>query len=101
MTAIDHRLQKLRARRSGADRSAAVAADQQVEILRKQLLGEAYERRAGGKPSTRYALGAMQEVDPDYTRISVETASRVENQLRQRLAAEGLGTTYQIGRAHV
>ncbi|HFL5759635.1 hypothetical protein JAK62_09750 [Stenotrophomonas maltophilia] len=96
MTAIDHRLQKLRARRSGADRSAAVAADQQVEILRKQLLGEAYERRAGGKPSTRYALGAMQEVDPDYTRISVETASRVENQLRQRLAAEGLGTTYRL-----
>lgn len=96
MTTIDQRLQKLRARRSGADRATAVATDQQIEILRKQILGETYERRAGGKPFTRYALGAMQEVDPDYTRISVETANRVESQLRQRLAAEGINTTYRL-----
>ncbi|APP74214.1 hypothetical protein BJD12_01870 [Xanthomonas vesicatoria ATCC 35937] len=96
MTTIDQRLQKLRARRSGADRAIAVAMDQQIEILREQLLGEAYERRAMGKPFTRYALGAMQEVDPDYTRISIETATRVENQLQRRLSAEGLNTTYRL-----
>lgn len=93
---INQRLQKLRARRSGADRSTRVALDQQIEILRKQALGEAYERRATGKPFTRYALGAMQEVDPDYTRISVETATRVQNQLERRLSADGLNTTYRL-----
>lgn len=93
---INQRLEKLRARRSGADRSTRVALAQQIEILRKQLHGEAYENRAGGKPFTRYALGAMQEVDPDYTRISIETATRVQNQLERRLPAEGLTTTYRL-----
>jgi hypothetical protein len=93
---IDQRLQRLRARRYGSDRSERVTFDQQLQILRKQLAGEAYEKRAGAKPYTRYALGAMQEVDPDYTRISIETAERVENQLKRRLASEGMNTVYRI-----
>jgi len=93
---INQRLQKLRARRFGTDRSTRISFDQQIEILRKQALGEAYERRASGKPFTRYALGAMQEVDPDYTRISIETAARVQGQLERRLPLEGLVTTYRL-----
>ncbi|URK86358.1 hypothetical protein LP421_03830 (plasmid) [Rhizobium sp. RCAM05350] len=53
-------------------------------------------RTALDKPNTRYALGAMQAVDPDYTRISLETADRVGNQLLTRLEGEGIYVEFRI-----
>jgi hypothetical protein len=84
---IEERLSSLRTRRKGADRLAVLAADSvtYADYQHKMPLVEAWEQRVGGKPYTRYALGAMQEVDPDYTRISMQTAERVAGQLGQRI----------------
>ncbi|QVQ35351.1 hypothetical protein KHQ08_00165 (plasmid) [Pseudochrobactrum algeriensis] len=46
---------------------------------------EAYQKR-GTKVATTYALGAMQQVDPDYTAKSYEEGERVRNQLEKALA---------------
>lgn len=79
------RINRLRSRRSGLDRSALVAMDAKDFIVNRSLTQEVWERRAKDKPNTTFALGAMQEVDPAYTRISLETAERVSNQLAKRL----------------
>jgi hypothetical protein len=86
---INERLSSLSARRKGADRLAVVTADSMAydSYQRKLYVPESWESRAGGKPYTRYALGAMQEVDPDYTRISMQTAERVANQLGKRVGS--------------
>lgn len=84
---INERLSSLSARRKGADRLAVLTADHLAydSYQRKLYMPESWESRAEGKPYTRYALGAMQEVDPDYTRISMQTAERVANQLGKRV----------------
>lgn len=83
---IDERLSKLNARRKGTDRLERVAAASQIDVLNKSFLDESYQRRATSQKHTQYALGAMQEVGPDYTRISLNTAERVGQQLEQKLA---------------
>jgi hypothetical protein len=93
---IEDRLRRLKARRTGSDRSSQVAAAQQLEILAKILAGEDYERRQADKPYTRYALGAMAEVDFNYTRISHETADRVQSQLARRLPSHGLDIEFRL-----
>lgn len=89
---IDERISSLRTRRRGIDRVEVLAADGMAfdSYLRKMYLQETWEKRAGNKPYTQYALGAMQEVDPDYTRISMETAERVANQLGRRVGGFNL-----------
>ncbi|MBI6750958.1 hypothetical protein [Pseudomonas syringae] len=83
-TSINDRISRLRSRRSGLDRSSVIAMDAKDFIVNRSLTKEAWENRAKDKPSTTFALGAMQEVDPTYTRISIETAERVSNQLSKR-----------------
>lgn len=80
-TPINERINRLRSRRSGLDRSAVIAMDAKDFIVNRSLTKEAWEHRVKDKPNTTFALGAMQEVDPTYTRISIETAERVSNQL--------------------
>jgi hypothetical protein len=82
---IDERLRALKTRRSGADRLDRVATASVQDVLAKSILGESWERRQASNKHTRYALGAMQPVDPDYTRISLETADRVGKQLLEKL----------------
>ncbi|MDR7017071.1 hypothetical protein [Acinetobacter sp. 3657] len=48
------------------------------------------------KPSVRYSTGAMQAVDQRYTEIGIETAKRIENQLKTRLPNHGLATEYKL-----
>ena len=83
-TPINERINRLRSRRSGLDRSAVIAMDAKDFIVNRSLTKEAWEHRVKDKPNTTFALGAMQEVDPTYTRISIETAERVSNQLSKR-----------------
>ncbi|UQY33053.1 hypothetical protein K8U54_15085 [Pseudomonas fulva] len=84
---VNDRISRLRSRRSGLDRSSVVAQDAKEFIVNHSRTQEVWERRARDKPYTTFALGAMQEVDPTYTRISLETADRVRNQLEKRLSA--------------
>ena len=84
-TSINERINRLRSRRLGLDRSSVIAMDAKDFIVNRSLTQEAWEHRAKDKPNTTFALGAMQEVDPTYTRISIETAERVSNQLTKRV----------------
>lgn len=94
---ISERLERLKARRQGTDRLAALDSAQQIELLVKSLVQEAgWEKRADNQPHTRYALGSMQEVDSDYTKVSLETAERVRAQLDTRLQREGLSVSFRL-----
>lgn len=84
--AVNERISRLRSRRSGLDRASVVTQDAKDFIVNRSRNQEAWEYRARDKPYTTFALGAMQEVDPTYTRISLETAERVRNQLEKRLS---------------
>ena len=93
---IDNNLARLRRRRrDGGSVYTFDAADTSV-FLAKNRQQESWENRATDKPFTRYALGAMQEVDPDYTRISITTAERIQNQLYGRLLEEGKATEFRL-----
>jgi len=93
---IGNRLSQLAKRRKGMDRLTRIAQDSQTEIITKSLQSEAWQDRAKNQSYTRYALGAMQEVGPDYTRISVETAERVGAQLKTGLANAGITADFRL-----
>jgi hypothetical protein len=83
---INQRLQQLRNRRDGS-RGVVTAGVTLESIINSIPRAESWESRgAGNQPHTRYALGSMQAVSDTYTRISKETAYRVANQLKDRLA---------------
>lgn len=83
---INERLQQLHNRRSGIDRIGRLTEDAKLTVFSNSLIEENWQKRARTQPYTRYALGSMQEVDSDYTRISIESAQRVGNQLNTALA---------------
>jgi hypothetical protein len=93
---INERLDQLRTRRRGTDRLERLAEDAQIQVLAKSFVEEGWEKRAKAQPYTRYALGAMQEVDPDYTRISIETAQRVGRQLLTGLTNAGFSVDFRL-----
>jgi len=94
---INNRLERIRKRRSGTDRLYLLAEDARREILAKSIVEESWEKRAAKtKPYTRYALAAMQEVSPDYTRISIETAERVGRQLDTKLTTAGFSVEFRL-----
>ncbi|WP_432322450.1 hypothetical protein [Yersinia enterocolitica] len=97
-TTFDNRINRLKSRRKGY--TAIAGMDSMLEskqvLLNKSQQQEVWENRATGKNATRYALGAMQEVDPTYTRISIETAERIENQLKNRLSAQGIDAEFRL-----
>jgi hypothetical protein len=82
---IDDRLARLQMRRM----------DSQNTVLASQGYDEAYEKRTSNK-ATKYALGAMQEVDPRSTEISHEEAEKVKKNLSEGLAAEGLSPEFRL-----
>ncbi len=94
---INDRLTRLKNRRSGVDRFGTLTADQQVEAITKSIIEESWQKRAAAdRPHTRYALGAMQEVGADSTRISLETAERVGNQLNKGFEAQGRSVEFRL-----
>jgi hypothetical protein len=93
---IGKRLQQLKARRSGADRIAVLNSTDGLDVLAKSIYGESYTRRAAGQKHTQYALGAMQPVDADYTRISLAEAERVGKQLDAGLRARGRDVGFRL-----
>jgi hypothetical protein len=93
---INRRIQQLRTRRSGMDRVNKMSMDAQLQVRADSLSEESWQKRATSQPNTRYALGAMQEVSPDYTRISIETAERVGRQLDAALTVTGLSVEFRL-----
>ncbi|MGH7484714.1 MAG: hypothetical protein ACREMY_03790 [bacterium] len=93
---IQARLARLRRRRAGTDRLDRLGAGEQRELLEKsQRLQETWQTRSRDS-YTGYALGAMQEVGADYTRICLETATRVGEQLNTRLTALGHQVAFRL-----
>jgi hypothetical protein len=93
---IGKRLNQLHTRRSGVDRLGRIAQDTAADVLKKSYLEESWQKRAKDQPYTRYCLGAMQEVDQDYTRISLETAERVGKQLLEGLQAASIPVEFRL-----
>ncbi len=95
----DQLLERLRERRTG--RTAA------TDSLMKSLAAyagmthdstrEAWEARGSANQRwTKYAIGAMAAVGETYTRVSIETARRVQRQLETRLAAAGYSVEFRL-----
>ncbi len=100
MANINRRLQTLSTRRKYTGPSStfdSVTAHTDFgQPMAKALALEDYERRASDRPNTRYALGAMQEVDVTGTRISLETAERVGKQLKAGIEAKGCAVEFRL-----
>jgi hypothetical protein len=86
---FDQRLRNLRDRRLGlaAPLAKSVTAADSAAMHSRMLNEEAYQRRATGR-ATRYALGAMQPVDSEYTQNSYDEGDRVQRQLEDALQGE-------------
>ncbi|WP_201549580.1 hypothetical protein [Psychrobacter sp. Pi2-1] len=98
---FNQRLNRLEERRKGSNFSYSFDGLNEDTVLKRELdtLKESMEswQSASDKPSVRYALGAMQEVGKRYTEISVETAVRVQKQLKSRLLDNhGINTEYRL-----
>ena len=93
---IEDRLSRLGSRRLGLDRVQLLNDSAQRELLQKRYVSQPWQKRAKDKPYTRYVLGAMQAVDDQYTKISIETAGRVENQLRSALSADSISCDFRL-----
>ncbi|KGA32478.1 hypothetical protein KU74_17450 [Pectobacterium brasiliense] len=93
-----NRIERLKLRRKGINEIYAMdSADESRNILlEKSQQQESWESRASGKSATKYALGAMQEVDPVYTRVSYETGDRIKNQLSRRLEGKGITASFRL-----
>ncbi len=83
---INDRLARLSRRRKGVDRLNRIDTATRDDMLQKSMLAESWEKRASTQPHTRYALGAMQAVGDTFTRVSIDTASRVAKQLAENLS---------------
>ncbi|MBD9563980.1 hypothetical protein [Pseudomonas sp. PDM09] len=93
---IENRLSGLRSRRSGTDRLNKASAFDSAQIIANSLSLENYEKRTTGKPYTRYAIGSMQEVDEQYTKISIGEAERVGKQLNTGLTELGFSVNFRL-----
>src|SRR5678816_1615941 len=56
-------------------------------MVRASLSQEVYKSIKDSE-SVRYAIGAMQPIDPDYTQNTYDQGNRVKSQLQQRLAID-------------
>lgn len=57
-------------------------------------LNEAYKKLPTEDAAVQYAVGAMQPIDPAYTRITIEERERVEKQLKDGFATAGLDVVF-------
>jgi hypothetical protein len=93
---IAKRLQQLKNRRSGTDRLARLDASERLRVVAKSLTEESYVRRVPSQKHTQYAIGAMQPVDEEYTKISIAEAERVGKQLDSGLRSRGINVGFRL-----
>jgi hypothetical protein len=92
---INDRIKQLRSRRDGSTAMTMDSANALAKALYPNI--EPWEKRAStSQPHTRYAIGAMQPVSDAYTKVSIETADRVINQLRDRLPKAGIDAAFRL-----
>ena len=87
------RLKNLAARR--AESSKNLALDSVRVGYEYAPLEEKYQKRSS-KENSKYTLGAMQEVEPKYTAISLSEADRVKVQLKSGFSILGIAVDFKI-----
>lgn len=92
---IQKRLQNLAIRRTGFQKDGQFGMDALQEAYTAGPPEEQYQKRAA-KENSKYALGAMQEVEPKYTAICLSEAERVKLQLRAGFNALGIAVDFKI-----
>lgn len=99
-TDINKRLSQLRARRTGTSigmEGFAKAGSVLAGITEDAAGPESWEMRGTATQQwTKYALGAMEAVGKNYTKVSLTTADRVADQLRNRLSAAGISAEFKL-----
>lgn len=93
MANYTQKLANMKSRRKGGVSFAALSksasfADDSMTFT------EAYESR-GKTEAIKYALGAMQELEERYTRISIEEGNRVRDQLKAGLSTANIPVTFE------
>jgi hypothetical protein len=83
-------LLRLQERRSGMPDLGRFGISDSAEILKKDREASAYMARAEALKRTQYALGAMQPIDQDYTRVCLEDAELVGGLLLAELQRSGI-----------
>ena len=94
MANYSQKLANMRTRRQGLDSSAALNKSESSYTTDSANFTEAYESR-GKTEAIKYALGAMQELEAKYTKISIEEGDRVREQLRTGLSNAGIPVTFE------
>ncbi|MFQ2894432.1 hypothetical protein ACK3YL_12910 [Aeromonas caviae] len=90
------RIERMKKRRKGSIEQIGVAQESYSGIAMDGLENygllenvisskEEWELRGKEDNATRYVIGAMQPVESQYTKVSLQTAERIENQLEKRL----------------
>jgi hypothetical protein len=92
MADYSQRLANMRSRRLGLDTGTLLTKSESLASL--SSLTEAYEKRAK-TGAIKYALGAMQELDPKYTQVSFQEGDRVKNQLNLGLQNANIPATFE------
>ena len=99
-TDINKRLSQLRQRRTGSgitSESLSRADSVQAGIALDAAGPESWETRGTSNQRwTKYAIGAMAAVGGKYTEVSVATADRVADQLRDRLSTAGVRAEFKL-----
>lgn len=97
---IDSRLSQLRARRKGdastVSLSETASGSSKYSTSDTTELEEWEQRGTELQRWTRYAIGAMQAVGKKYTEVSVQTGERISNQLRDKLAKQGIDAEFWL-----
>lgn len=85
------KLANMRNRRLGLDSTNGLSKS--ASFIEAAALTEAYETRAKTE-AIKYALGAMQALEPKYTQISFQEGERVRNQLNTGLQNAGIPAAF-------
>lgn len=64
-------------------------------MMKSAGANEVYERMQEASSAIKYAVGAMQPIDPNYTANTYAEGDRVKNQLKKNLTPEGIVCDYE------
>ncbi len=99
---INSRLAQLRTRRKGSvnlsleSLTKAGSLDGRIVLNEASALEDWENRGNASQQWTRYVIGAMEAVGAKYTQVSKDTADKVANQLKDRLARAGIRAQFEL-----
>lgn len=76
-------------------KSMVEAGYEELDVFRASPTNEIYNQIEQEGKATRYAVGAMEPVDENYTRITYEEGRRIEKQLEKAFAKCGIECEYK------